>query len=132
MNFATNWTARAGVELVGSADLFDTAGVHDNDPVRKGQRLGLGMGDEHERNAQMALQQLELVLNALAQIGVERAQRLVEKQDVRLDHEGACERDALLLPARQSLRLEVADVGQPEFFENALNLGVAGRRRVSF
>ena len=37
----------------------------------------------------------------------------------------ASERDALLLPARQSLGLEVADVGQAEFFEDALDLGVA-------
>src|SRR5580692_10522011 len=86
------------------------------------------MGDEHERNAQMALQELELVLNALAQIGVERAQRLIEKQDIRLDHKGAGKRDALLLPARQSLRLEVADVSQVKFFENAFNHGVARGR----
>src|SRR5580692_9487398 len=83
------------------------------------------MGDEHERNAQMALQELELVLNALAQIGIERTQRLIEKQDIRLDHKGAGERDALLLPARQSLRLKVADVGQAKFFQNALHHGVA-------
>src|ERR1700677_1646384 len=117
--------ARAGVKLVGSADLFNTAGVHNDDAVRKSQRLGLGMGHEDERNAQMALQQLELVLNALAQIGIERTQRLIEKQDVRLDYEGAGERDALLLAARQPLRLEVADVGQAKFFENAFNHGVA-------
>ena len=41
---------------------------------------------------------------ALAQIGVERTERLIEKQDVRLDHKAAGERDALLLPTRQSLR----------------------------
>ena len=92
-----------GVEFIGRADLLDPPGVHHDDPIRERQRLRLRVGDEDEGDAEAALQQLQLVLNALAQIGVERAERLVEQQDVGLDHKRASERDALLLPAGQSV-----------------------------
>ena len=83
------------------------------------------MGHEDEGDAEAPLQELQLVLNLLAQIGVERAERLVEQQNVRLDHERASERDALLLPAGQPVGAHVADFCQPERIENALDLRVA-------
>jgi hypothetical protein len=46
----------------------------------------------------------------LAHLGVERAERLVEQQHLRLDRERAGERDALPLPARE---LRGIAVGQP-------------------
>src|SRR6185437_2141273 len=78
-----------------------------------------------EGDAQAALQQLELVLDTLAQIRIERTERLVKQQNVGLDHESAGERNALLLPARQTIRLEIADLGQPQLVEHALDPGVA-------
>ena len=41
----------------------------------------------------------------LAQAGVERGERLVEQHETRLAGEGAGERDALLLAARELVRL---------------------------
>ena len=41
---------------------------------------------------------------------VERGERLVEQQEPGLGHERACQRDALLLPARQRRRLRVGAV----------------------
>ena len=47
---------------------------------------------------------LELDLHLLAQLQVERAERLVEQQHARLEHERTRERDALLLAARELVR----------------------------
>jgi hypothetical protein len=50
---------------------------------------------------EVALDALQLDPHVLAQVGVERRERLVEQQHVGLDHDGAGERDALLLAAGQ-------------------------------
>ncbi len=89
-----------GIELEGLADLLHLAAVHDDDAVGKHQGLGLGMGDEDEGDAEAALQELQLVLDRFAQIGIERAERLVEQQDLRLDDEAARQRHALALTTR--------------------------------
>jgi chromate transporter len=52
---------------------------------------------------------LDLDLHVEPQVLVERRERLVEQQDLRLDRERAGERDALLLPARELARPAVAD-----------------------
>ena len=59
------------------------------------------MCDVDERDAHLALQPLQLVPHLLAQLQVQRGQRLVEEQHGRAIHERARERDALLLPAGQ-------------------------------
>ena len=92
--------ARPLVELLGSADLLDAALVHHRDPVGHHQRLVLVVGHEHERDPHALLQVLELDLHLLAQLGVERRHRLVEQQQLGLEHERARERHPLLLPAR--------------------------------
>ena len=55
---------------------------------------------EDRRNADLPLQQLQFDLHRFAQLLVQRAQRLVEQHDVRLDDEAAGERHALLLSPR--------------------------------
>ena len=59
------------------------------------------MRDVHERDADLVLQRSQIVLQLLAQLGVERAERLVEEQHRRLQDERPCQRHALLLAARQ-------------------------------
>ncbi len=61
-------------------DLFDAAVVEHRDPGAHRQRLTLVVGDEHERDADGVLDRLELDLHLLAQLEVERAERLVEQQ----------------------------------------------------
>ena len=101
------------IELIGRADLLDAPGVHHDDAVGERQRLRLRVRDEDEGDAEAALQQLQFVLDALAQIGVERAERLVEQQNVGLDDKGASEGDTLLLAAGEPVRLgEVFDVAR--------------------
>ena len=116
---------RAGVELVGRRVLFDASLVHDDDAVRHRERLGLGMRDKNEGDPQVALQQLQFALDVLAQVGVERAERLVEQQNLRFDHQPTRQRDALALAARQALRRLLRDIEQVELVENAIDLEVA-------
>jgi hypothetical protein len=47
--------------------------------------------DEDERDPDLGLERLELDLEVLGQLRVERAQRLVEQQHARPQHEGARE-----------------------------------------
>ena len=105
---ATNSDARLLVDLGGRADLLDPAVVEDGDPVAHRQRLVLVVGHEDEGDADVALQALELDLHLFAQLEVERAERLVEQEHLRLDDEGAGEGDALPLAARQLGGLAVA------------------------
>ena len=57
------------------------------------------MGNEDEGDADLLLNVLELLLHLLAQLQVERAERLVEQQHARLVDERAGDGDALLLTA---------------------------------
>ena len=57
------------------------------------------MGHVDERDADLALEGLELELHLLAELEVERAQRLVEEQHGGVVDQGPRERDALLLTA---------------------------------
>ena len=90
---------RAFVKLLGAADLGDAAIVHQRDPVGQRQRLFLIVRDEQDGDAEFAMQALELELHLLAQILVERAERFVHQQQVRVEHQCARQRDALLLAA---------------------------------
>ena len=93
--------ARSFVEGLGGIDLLDPPLVHDRDPVREQERLVLVVRDEQERDPDALLQVLELDLHLVAKLRVERRHRLVEQQELRLEHERARERHALLLAAGQ-------------------------------
>ncbi len=70
-------------------------------------RLGLVVRHHHGGDPDAPLQGAHLDLHVVAQLGVERAHRLVEQQDRRPDHQRPGQRDALLLAARQLARLAV-------------------------
>ena len=57
------------------------------------------MGDVDEGDVHLALQTLQLQLHLLAQLEVQCAQRLIQKQDLRLVDQTACDGHALLLAA---------------------------------
>ena len=59
------------------------------------------MRDVDERDAELVLDALEEELHLLAELEVERAERLVEQQHARPAHERPGQRDPLLLPSRQ-------------------------------
>ena len=63
------------------------------------------MGDDHEGHAEIVLDVHQLELGLLSQLLVERAERLVEKQHLRLLGERAGERHALALAAGELARI---------------------------
>ncbi|MNH29316.1 hypothetical protein D3C79_895430 [compost metagenome] len=83
------------------------------------------MGDEDEGDAELALQRLELELHLLAQLEIQRPQRLVQQQDARLIDEGAGDGDTLALAAGELPRLAVADAGQAHQLQHLVHLAVA-------
>ena len=108
------------VDLGGRAELGDVALVEDRDAVGHRQGLVLVVRDEDERDADLALDLLELHLHLLAQLEVERAERLVEEQDLGAVDEGAGERDALALAAGQLRGRAVAVGAEPHRLERLL------------
>ena len=89
------------VELGRQALLLDAPVLHDDDDVAHGQGLLLVVGHVHERDPDLLLEGLELELHLLAQLEVQRAQRLVEEQHGGVVDQRPGQRDALLLAARE-------------------------------
>ena len=110
---------RAEIDVLRRADLPDAALVDDRDPVGQRERLRLVVGHVDGRDADLALQALELAAHLLAQLGVEVGQRLVEQQEPRLVHDGAGERHALLLAAGQPRRRPLLEALQIDDAERA-------------
>ena len=106
---ATNPVLGLLVEIRRRAELLDPAGVHDRDSVRHRHRLLLVVRDVDEGDADVVLDRLQLELHLLAELEVERAERLVEEQHARLVHERAREGDALLLAAGELARLALVE-----------------------
>ena len=104
MKSATKRVAREAVDLRRLVELLDAAVVHHRDAVRQRERLGLVVRDVDERDADFLLQVDELELHLLAQLGVERGERLVEQQELRAVDQRARDRDALLLAAGELVR----------------------------
>ena len=73
--------------------------AHYHDAIGQRQRLVLIMRHQDGRDAQPPLQQPQLDLHAFAQVLVQCAERLVQQQHRRLDHQCPCQRHALLLTA---------------------------------
>ena len=109
---------RALVDVLGVADLLELAQVHDRDRVRHRQRLLLVVGHVDERDPDLALDVLQLELHRLAQLQVERAERLVEQQHRGQVDERARERDALALAARELARLGLRAVREAHELEH--------------
>ena len=93
------------VDLGRRPDLREPAAVHHRDAVGDGHRLLLVVGDDDEGDAEPALQFHQLELRLLAQLLVERGQRLVEQQHARALGQRAGERDALALAAGELVGL---------------------------
>jgi hypothetical protein len=102
--------------------LLQPPAVDDGDHVGQRQRLRLVVGDIDEGDAGAPLQHLELGAHALAQLGVEIGQGLVEQQDLGLDHEAARQRHALLLAARQLVGIALLEPGEIDQRERLFDL----------
>ena len=87
------------------------------------------MGDEDEGDTEISLQQFQLGLDRLAQIGIKRAQGLIQQHDRGFDHEATGERDALPLTPGEFFARFVGEIGQAQLVEDAIDLGVHFRPR---
>ena len=101
---------RVLVDLGRRADLDQLAVMHDADPAGHGHRLFLVVGDDDEGEAEPLLQRHQFELGLVAQLLVERAERLVEQEHLGRFRERARKRDPLALAARQLMRLAVAEL----------------------
>ena len=90
--------------------LLDLALVHDDDAVGELERFFLIVRDEHARQVNLFVQPAQPAPQLLPHFGVERAERLVEQQHLRLDGQRARERDALPLAAGELRRIAIAQI----------------------
>ncbi len=89
------------VDALRRVELLDPAAMKHGDPIGHRQRLGLVVRHVDDRHAEALVQAADLELHLLAQLLVERAERLVHQDQLRLEHQRARQRDALLLAARE-------------------------------
>ena len=116
-------TCRRLIDLLGGTDLLQDAVVHNRDAVAHGERFFLVVRHVEERDVELTLEALELELHLLAQLEIERTQRLVEQQDLGSVDQGAGDSDALLLAAGQLIwfaALKAAELHQVEHLHHAL------------
>ena len=88
--------------------------AHHHDAVGEHERLGDAVRDEEHRLAARRPDAQQLVLHLDAGDLVERAERLVHQQDLRILRERARDRDALLHAAGELGRIPVAVAGEPD------------------
>jgi hypothetical protein len=103
---------RIFVDVGRRAGLHDPAAIHHRDPGRQRHRLLLVVGDDDEGDADLVLDVHQLELGLLAQLLVERRQRLVQQQQLRLLRQRPGQGDALALAAGQLVRLARAEALQ--------------------
>ena len=89
----------------GRAHLHDLAVVHDAEPLAEGHGLLLVVRDDDEGHTEALLDVEQLELGVLAQLLVERRERLIEQQQLGALDQRARQRHALALPAGQLVRL---------------------------
>ena len=80
----TNSLAGCVVEVVGGARLLDPAFVHHDQLLGDVHRLLLVVGDEDRRHVHLLVEAAQPGAQVLADLGVERAEGLVEQQHLRL------------------------------------------------
>ena len=96
---------RGLVYLGGAVELLDAAAVDHRYAVGERHRLALVVRHVHERDPDLVVDRVELEKHVLAQLEVERGERLVQEQDLRAVDEGPRYRDTLLLAARKLVRI---------------------------
>ena len=101
-------SARVMVELLRPIDLQQAAEAHHADVVGNLEGFLLVVGNEDGGHVQLALDLAQRAAQLDADLGIQRAQRLVQQQNVRLDGQGARQGDALLLAAGKLARHALA------------------------
>ncbi len=103
--------ARMLVQELRLAHLDDAAEVHDRDPVGDVADHGQVVRDEDVGEAELALEVLQQVQDLRLHRDVERRDRLVADDQLRLERERARDADPLALAARELVRVAVVVLG---------------------
>ncbi len=90
--------------------------------MRERERLALVVGHVNGGDAELALQALQLETKVMPKLRVQVRERLVEEQELRLHHQRARERQALLLAAGQLGRLALGEVVELDGVQHAHHL----------
>ena len=107
--------ARAAARFHGD---HDPAFAQQHDAVGERERFVLVVRDEEGGDVAAALNAADLVAHRHPRRSVERRKRLVQKQRARAEDEGARQRDALLLPARELRRQALGKPGEADQLEH--------------
>ena len=117
---------RVRVELLVGGELDDLAEVHHRDPVAHVPHDRQVVRDEDQRQAQVALQLAQQVEDLRLDRDVERRDRLVGHDHLRLERERAGDADALALAARELVRIAVVVLGvEPDPVHQLLDRALA-------
>ena len=79
------------------------------------------MSDVDRRDPELELDAPDLLTQLHTNLGVESRQRLVEEQHLRLDRQGARERDALLHTAGELVRIALGGMAEPDELEKLVD-----------
>ncbi len=112
---------RVFIHLLRRIELLDLAAVKHRDAIRHRQRLRLVVRDVDHGHAEPLMQPPDLELHLLAQLLVERAERLVHQDQLRLEHQGAGHCDALLLATGELRRPPLAEAAELHHVQRALD-----------
>ncbi len=112
---------RGPVQGLGGADLLEPTIPHDGDPVRHTERFHLVVSDEQHADSEPSLKHLEVAPHALAQPGVEVAERLVQEQQAWLGSEAASQSHPLQLPPAELRGWSILEIGQTYLRQDARN-----------
>ena len=105
---------RTVIDVARGADLLDRPRAHHRDPIRDLHRLLLIMGDKYRRRALLVVQASQPRAQLGADDRIQRAERLVEQQDLGCHRQRPGERHALALAARELGRALVGPLGQAD------------------
>src|SRR4029078_243127 len=111
------------IEFARRADLCNFSRPHYDDDIGDRERLGLIVGDIHDRYAEILLKRANLLAHRPSQARVKVGERLVEQQNIRLEDERARHRHPLLLPPGHLGRQAWTKPLQADEFEDLLGPG---------
>ncbi len=108
-------------------DLLDDAVLQHHDALAQGHRFDLVMRHVDHGGAQLAVQLRDLGTHAVAQLGIQVGQRLVQQEHRRLAHQRTAQRHALALAAGHRLGQLVHHLGQAQRLRRLGDALVDGR-----
>jgi len=98
----------------GLAHLLDQPVLHHHDPVAQGHGLDLIVSDVDDGRLKPVVKALQLHPHLDAELGVQVRERLVEEEDLGVADDGAADRHALALAARELPRLPLEQLLDPQ------------------